>query len=487
MAGSASAKIVASNGFNPTRNGFSFPNYGPGYANLSAAQMRLLFGDGVCAFVTKSGTCILTPPAQRYMNNANMLMSSGGHCFGFSVLAMLLWKHAYPPLARTPISRLRLPGDVQLQRAIAYTFEWQMLPVVQEAWVKGTPTHELNFLINALRKRRGELYTLAIFQPGFSGGHAITPYAVDSLGHGKYDMLVYDNNWPGQSRRVHIDTRNNTWSYVAAVNPSVPGSLYRGNARTGTLALIPTTPGLGVHVCPFCASTSGPATKYNQIWLQGNPDNHGHLLISDAQGQRIGYAHGTFVRQFPGATAAFPTTFTNLNQRPMPVYRIPFNVDVNVTLDGFGLKFPDTESFSLIGQNHVLAIDRIQIRPNEQEHINLSTHEQSMTYLSAGSQVTSPVFSVGLVKAPGNYTIYLRALPLHGDSVIKVKDDAATSTLEVSDASATGQTFEILMTRQAGGKVQKLSRFTVFQPPGKTVDLLYEQIRNGAPGIQIVP
>jgi hypothetical protein len=223
------------------------------------------------------------------------------------------------------------------------------------------------------------------------------------------------------------------------------------------------------------------------MWLQGNPYNHGHLLIQDAQGHKIGYQHGTFVRQFPGATAVFPTAFTDLNQKPLPIYRIPFGVDANVTLDGFGLKFPDTETFSLIGQRHDLAIDRIQVRPNEKERIILSTTQGSMTYFSAGSQVTSPVFSVGLVTAPGNYNIAVRALPLHRDSVIKLQDFVKAATLAISDASATAQTFEIHLTRQVGGKVEDLSTFDVTQPPGKTVNVLYEQIQNGQPAIQIVP
>jgi len=226
---------------------------------------------------------------------------------------------------------------------------------------------------------------------------------------------------------------------------------------------------------------------YNEMWLQGNPHNHGHLLIQDAQGHEIGYDHGVFTTKFPGASAVFSTGFTDLNQKPMPVYRIPFGVDVNVTLDGFGLKFPDTETFSLIGQRHDLAIDRIQVRPNEKEHIILSTTEGSMTYVSAGSQVTSsPVFSVGLVTAPGNYNIAVRALPLHRDSVVKLRDYVQAETLAINDTSATGQTFEVDLTRQMNGKVDNLTKFTVTQPPGKTVNILYGQIQNGHPGVQIV-
>jgi hypothetical protein len=411
---------------------------------------------------------------------------------------MLLWRHEYPELAGTPTSRLRLQGNMALQRAIAYTFQWQTLQVVQNAWVRGSPNQLLQFLINALRRRGGELYTMAIFKPGFEGGHAITPYAVDSRGGGQYDVLVYDNNWPDQVRRVRIDTRANTWSYVAAVNPSVPGAVYRGNRRTGTLNLIPLTPGLGVHFCPFCAATVSGRASYSEIWLQGNPVNHGHLLIHNlkAEQQEIGYDHGQFVSRFPGARANFPTSFTNLNQKPTPHYILPPNGDEDVTLDGYGLKFPDTETFTLIGQKHYVGIDRIQVAPNAKERILLKVSDESLTYFPDPSQTTSPVFSIGLVGAPGNFTIVVSAQSLHRDSVIRMQDvlantmphgstDSAAAIQAIHDSSASGQTFEIQMTRQVAGKVEKLSDISVYQPPGKTVNLYYEQSNNGQPVVTV--
>jgi hypothetical protein len=488
MAGSASAGIIASDGFNPVRDGFSFPNYGGGYANLSADQMRLLFGDGVCAYVTKSNACALTPTAQTYMDSANMLMSSAGHCFGFSVLSMLIWRHEYPPLARQPIGRLRLRGNTALQRALAYTFQWQMLPVVHDAEVHGTPNQVLHVLIGALRHRGGELYTMGIFRPGLVGGHAITPYAVASRGHGLYDVLVYDNNWPDQVRRVHFNTLADTWSYVAAVNPSMPGSLYRGDAQTGTIELIPTTPGLGVHVCPFCSTANGNPYPFTQSWLQGDPYNHGHLLIRDDQGHEIGYDHGVFTRRFPRATAVFPTSFTDLNQAPLPVYQIPFGISLHVTIDGFGLKYPDTERFTYIGQKRDVTIDRIQVRPNEKESITLNYQQDSMTYVSAGSQITGPVMSYGLIQSAGDYSVTARALTLHPDSVIKFQDNQSASTLAINDSSASGQTFEVQVSQPApNGTVTRLIDVAVVQPPREFIDVLYGQLQNGRPTIQIVP
>ncbi len=485
VTGNAAAKITASSGFSPTRNGFSFSNYGSGYANLTANAMRALFGKGVCAFVNKSKGCVLTPVAQRYMDDANRGMA-GGHCFGFSALSILLFRHQFPPLARTPINRLRLQGDTELQHAIAYTFEWQTLPALQNAWVRGTPNEELRFLSNSLGRRGAELYTMAIFRAGFQGGHAVTPYAVDSRGGGRYDVLVYDNNWPGQVRRVHFDTHADTWSYVAAANPSVPDSVYNGNAKSGTLNLVPTTPGLGVHFCPFCAEAVGRPNAYNEIRLAGNPYNHAHLLIHDPQGRALGYEGGQLVSRIPGARAVFSTAFSDSQQRQEPLYRLPFGVNAQVTMDGSGLRYQDTEHFSLIGQNHDLAIDAIVIRPGERESITLNGNDESMTYTSAGSQTPlSPFFNVGLVRRAGNYSIGAQALAVHPDSVITIADDRATSTLAVHDASVSGQNFELRLTQQVGGKVKKLRAVTIYQPPDTTVHLLYGTVPKGQSRIQV--
>ena len=74
----------------------------------------------------------------------------------------------------------------------------------------------------------GPLYTIKIFNA--DGGHAITPYAVEDKGDGKFAVLVYDNNYPGITRAVEFDTNANTWSYNAATRPDLPEALYSGDA-----------------------------------------------------------------------------------------------------------------------------------------------------------------------------------------------------------------------------------------------------------------
>src|SRR4051812_26585017 len=86
------AKIVADLGFRPETDGLPFPNYGPGpYTNLTPDDLRRAFGDEVCASL-KDGKCILIPPGEELMAKLNGMMD-GGHCYGFSVLALRLYQN----------------------------------------------------------------------------------------------------------------------------------------------------------------------------------------------------------------------------------------------------------------------------------------------------------------------------------------------------------------------------------------------------------
>jgi hypothetical protein len=86
--------------------------------------------------------------------------------------------------------------------------------------IAGSPNEVLAGLRKVLKSNPPDTYTLAIWKRDGTGGHAITPYAVDNKGGGKVDVLIYDNNWPGQTRAVSFDTKADTWTYDAATDPS---------------------------------------------------------------------------------------------------------------------------------------------------------------------------------------------------------------------------------------------------------------------------
>ena len=253
--------VVAASGFRPSRSGYAFANYGsvPGLPNLGSDEMRQLFGNGVCAGF-QAGVCVLSPPALAWMQLENAEMAAG-HCVGFSVTALFFYARLSSPrlFGATAVPRLTITGNQLLAREIAYGYVFQDLDSVRRAEVSGTPRKVLMRLASALRTR-SELYTLAITRRDGLGGHAVTPYEIERVRPDQYAILVYDNNYPRESRTVQVNTRRNTWSYSSAPTPNQPGSLYTGDATSHSLFLLPTRPGLGVQPCPFCSPTTPTPT-----------------------------------------------------------------------------------------------------------------------------------------------------------------------------------------------------------------------------------
>src|SRR4029453_10179144 len=154
----------------------------------------------------------------------------------------------------------------------------------------------INTLLTSFAAGRegSDQYAVGIYKRDRTGGHAITPYAVEDRGNGVYWIMVYDNNYPGAARSIEVDTTKDTWRYSGSTNPAEPADEYEGDAETKTLELAPITPRLGQRDCPFSdapapahaggglfASLSQAATpQYNEIWLEGGAD----LLISDTEG-----------------------------------------------------------------------------------------------------------------------------------------------------------------------------------------------------------
>lgn len=81
-----SGRLSASSGFDVTRDGFSFDNWGPGSdehrRSLTPAAMQSLFGDDICARIV-NGECVLSAPGAALESAANE-MAAGGHCYGMA-------------------------------------------------------------------------------------------------------------------------------------------------------------------------------------------------------------------------------------------------------------------------------------------------------------------------------------------------------------------------------------------------------------------
>jgi len=465
--------IVADSGFRATPNGFSFQNYGDaeGYAGLNAVDMQLIFGDGVCV-VGKGAKCVLTPGARYWMNDMNGSMA-GGHCYGMAMLASITQRQQLPRFGISSIAALgggpnafdlEIKDNRALQRAIARAFSMQGVSSVIRGTVRGTPKQILEKLKQELTSSNPATWQFGIFQWGMQGGHAITPYAVEDMGGGIYDVHVYDNNWPGDDdRRLTIDTNKDTWKYFAATNPSETGSWYIGNAKSGTLRLMPNQPAFGTQECPVCVGRQGLKSKYNQISLSGMPGETAHVVITDPKGRKLGVIGGKLVNQIPGARA-YPRTsgpvatatgeLSNLDDTIDPVYELPRGLKLKIKVDGRKLTDEVKQSLTVVGPTFDSTAERIRLGPGQVAHATLNPKRQTLSFtarrraafpkVSFGAESRSAAYSVRVATpgAPAGTTVFFAKKPRYG-------------MLRIAPKSKRRQAFRVIVNRlDANGEAE---------------------------------
>lgn len=439
--------IVADSGFRPEINGFSFENYGNDVqpANLSTANVQALFGDQVC--IDGDGEdCKLIPPAKRWMEQENQRMA-GGHCMGLSVAAIRMFVDKLPESDFGETEQavdLEIVGNVPLQRSIAEHWVYQDLPLIQQGTKEGTPSEILDTLADALNTGDEE-YTLGISKPDYSAGHAITPYAIEDRGDGTYAILVYDNNFPGITRAVQVDTNEDTWRYVGGINPKNLDEVYEGDADTKTLSLLPTLPGEDVQPCPFCrgedegGDTGGDLgtalpkdEQYAELTLRTpGRGQHPHLVITDEEGRQTGIVDGEMQQEIPGVRIANSFGVQNWESAPEPRYQLPLGRSFTIIIDGSAMRRTTTSTLDLTGGGLVLSAETVRITPGQQDSITVTGDADGFLYESGARNEEVPEFYAGLEDGDAAYTLAATAVATRRGSQFGLFIDRESGTVLV--------------------------------------------------------
>ncbi len=480
----AGTQAAADLRFTAKDNGFAFPNYGNDYPGMTADDVRGMFGDGVCAS-TDNNTCLLTPPAQQWLDGVNKDIA-GGHCYGFSVAALELFRGTLKPsdYGADAVPQLQIKDNAPLQRRLATAWATQLLDSVQSAAIRGTPNQVLDKLIAYLQSASSskETYTFTIFKRDGTGGHAITPYAAVDKGDGKVGVLAYDNNWPGVVREVVFDRNANTWSYDAAINPNQPSELYEGDATTKSISLLPTTPGEGVQPCPFCGTPPAPQSlapghavladatspgRYEISLDDADPDSHAHIEFSDAAGHHTGIVDGRLATDVPGISADVPVMDHVWNEAVEPVFSVPEGQALTFTLDASAMSQEDTESLSIIGTGVDVAIDGIDLHPGDVDTISLSADGSSFTYKTSRGE--SPTVEIGRDGNPADHSAQLHVSGENGPTtlVASLSDD----TLRIGGEGSTSGTYDLTFYREDATGEQQFTHSGISLGSGDSIAL----------------
>ncbi len=252
---------------------FAFANFG-GIVNpalLDTEAMQRLFGDEVCLSGTTGEACELSGSAETWMLDVNNAMN-GGRCEGFAVAVQALFsgETSLQDLGGSAISQLEV--DELVGGEIAHWFATQYL----ESVAAETTAHHADDALDVLSGDFAD--GLLSYRLGFVridetgtpvGGHAVTPYGLEETSDG-VDILLYDNNVPGEVRRMAVDTDANSWSYEASLNPDSESFLYEGSeSNKNRLYLTPLSPRLGQQDCAFCTDGRRERERWDVVRSSG--------------------------------------------------------------------------------------------------------------------------------------------------------------------------------------------------------------------------
>lgn len=438
---SVPGEVVFDFGFTPEEHGFSFENYGDDLdvTNLTADELRRMFGDDVCAQIDENDECTLTPPAEQWLEQINEDMA-GGHCEGMAVLSLMMYTEQISPedFGGTIASDLNIE-DEALQREIAYWWATQTVDPTASSVISGTPMEILEYIREM--DVNGETYTIGIYNDR-GEGHAITPFGVEDKGDGLYAILVYDNNYPGETRELYIDSRDGSWTYETSINPEVETDVWSGNEETLTLDLTPTSARLELQACPFCDESysylngklAAPSQPFNQIFLDGK----GHILITDDSGNRLGYVDGKIVNEIPGASYTKYRMLAS-GETPEPIYSLPADLNLTITVDGSDLTEETLTDLVMIGPGYTIGVEGIYLAPGQVDIAYFYPVDEMVAYETTSDESPSIIFGVENPEADYYFEVY--GADMVGGGTITAWLDSKAGDLLINTEQLNGEGF----------------------------------------------
>jgi hypothetical protein len=347
-------------------------------------------------------------------------------------------------------------------------------------------------LTKLLKPHPIETYTLAIWKRDGTGGHAITPYQVINQGGGKFEVLIYDNNYPDETRFIAVDTKADTWYYNGSTVATQPDAIYQGDSYTKTISLWPTSPGLGTQRCPFCGkvptgqpSSATGATNMDEIYLLGGLTNRANLVVTDPSGHKLGNVNGTMVDQIPGAQFVPVIASDTWSNKITPLYLVPANRTYRISLAGTGLTGSDTESVEVVGPSSDVSVSNISMSPGGSAALTAAPSATKVSY--TGSQAGSPTFDIGVSDKQADFSFSVAGVAAQPGGTISFNLPAEGASLSMANEGSTAASnVDLSMTRYTPQGNQNFSHTGIALAGGDTAQLQFGNWIDTSQGMQLV-
>lgn len=209
------------------------------------------------------------------------------------------------------------------------------------------------------------------------------------------------------------------------------------------------------------------------MFLQGDASDHGHLLLTDDQGRKFGYVGKDFVTEIPGVQVVTPMLGVAVwNAHTEPVYRIPSDLKVSLTLDGSTLERRDPTDVVAIGPGFDAAVRNIDLRPGQTDTLTLDPAGTGLSYTSTTTQ--RPTFQLGVVQ-PGEshaFTVSKNRVPADGTFTMGIDATAGQLNVQTTGARA-GGTYDLAIKRLTTDGTQTFTHDNVATGKGASSSVDY--------------
>ena len=450
---------VIDGGFRPYQDGYQFKN-SEVTSNLNSNDfteddMIRMFGEEAVCINGGESICDAKLTAKIWRKSVNFRMKYG-LCEGMAVTSLRLFADIDSPVNDDIPNTYNLgQGDIisgttnygglpdpdkyvtTTRRHIAYYHAFQYSKSLDEeqnqAFKQNTPNDVLILLLNALSGNRTALPILMMNTRNLFGvGHSITPFAVTDDGTGIFLIHVYDNIFPYQINEVTINQNNNSWKYEDSTD-------YSGDEKSHNLAMMSIAeyaqrPTGFLFLGKSASETNIQNEGHGQVWFLGD----GHLLISNALGQQIGYLGDQFVNEIPGAYEVVNRGGLGLALEPS--YTLPLGGDYTINISGDTLTSPSDISVTQFGPGYAVQVDSSLI-PNAQDQLVIASDGVSLKYEPTSE--AEPTLTLALDTQDESYEFQVRDADIGAEESVGLEVEMESGELILNNSQAGNSTYTL--------------------------------------------
>jgi hypothetical protein len=436
-------------GFDPAEDGYRFADWGEHPDNeqeFTFADLRRMFGDEA-VFQRDGAEYVPDPAAIVWLERVNELLK-GGHCDGFTTTALRFFIGLDDPA--TFQKGATMPNDLSFDSVYRHiTYYWVLqvsnpVAITQARSVQKTPVEVLAQVHEAIANDAIEPTTLILFNRELTVGHSVTPYRVEQQDDDMYRIYVYDGSYPNDTMRyVEVNVTENTWRYQKRGK-----RMWDGDATSHTLGAVPLSTYSQPPECSWCKQSSALQGEDElprvQTWATGSRN----LVITDAQGRRVGYRDGERINEIPQALRSLLPAA--LDASSQVVYHLPVSSHYTLLLEGQdGEEGEHDGSITQAGPGYVVGVDQVSLAPTVSERLVVAEGGTEITY-TAG--VAQDVDLTVALNGSGNDASYhgvfeVQDVAMQPGQSIALKIDGVHNRLVVTSEHGAEMTYTLMIDR----------------------------------------